>query len=123
MNAKYKIARDKGRKHVVFHVGDFVLLHLHKDRFLALHKSKLMPRADGPFEVLEKINDNAYKLELPTEFGTVSPTFNIADFKPYFGEENEVVSRKTSIQEGEDDEDIPTIDTTAHTYTSLCTTI
>jgi hypothetical protein len=123
MNGKYKIATYKGRKHVVFHVGDFVLLHLHKDRFLALRKSKLMPRADGPFEVLEKINDNAYKLELPIEFGTVTPTFNIIDLKPYFEEEDEVASRNTSIQEGEDDEDIPTIDTTAHTYTSLCTTI
>ena len=43
-----------------------------------------MPRVDGPFKVLEKINDNAYKLELPVDFG-VSPTFNIADLKPYFG--------------------------------------
>jgi hypothetical protein len=28
-----------------------------------------MPRAAGPFKVLEKINDNASKLELPPEFG------------------------------------------------------
>jgi hypothetical protein len=32
--------------------------------------------------------------------------------KPYFGEEDELSSRTTSIQEGEDDEDIPTVDTT-----------
>ena len=37
---------------------------------------------------------------------------NIADLKPYFGEEYEIVSRTTSIQEGEDDEDIPPIVTT-----------
>jgi hypothetical protein len=37
-----------------------------------------MSRVDGPFMILEKINDNAYKLELPPEFG-VSPTFNISD--------------------------------------------
>jgi hypothetical protein len=32
--------------------------------------------------------------------------------KPYFGEEDEFASRMTSIQEGEDDEDIPNVDTT-----------
>src|SRR6187399_1064753 len=107
MNAKYKLARDKGRKHVFFAPGDLVWLHLRKDRFPNLRKSKLMPRANGPFKVLEKINDNAYKLELPTYFG-VSPRFNIADLKPYLGEEDELPSRTTSIQEGEDDEDITT---------------
>jgi len=69
-----------------------------------------MPRADGPFKILEKINDNAYKLELPAGFG-VSPTFNIADLKPYLGEEDELESRTTQMQEGEDDEDISSIDT------------
>src|SRR4051812_49091259 len=47
-------------------------------------------------------------LELPADFG-VSPTFNIADLKPYLVEEDELPSRTTSFQEGEDDEDINTI--------------
>jgi hypothetical protein len=55
-----------------------------------------MSHADGPFKILEKINNNAYKLELPPEFG-VSPTFNILDLRPYLGEEDEVPSRTTSI--------------------------
>ena len=58
-----------------------------------------MPRAAGPYKILEKINDNAYKLELPLEF-RVSPTFNIADLKPYLGEEDELESRTTPIKEG-----------------------
>jgi hypothetical protein len=66
---------------------------------------------DGPFKILEKINDNAYKLELPPEIG-VSPTFNISDLRPYLGEDDEVLSRTTSIQDGEDDEDITMLDTT-----------
>jgi hypothetical protein len=113
MNVKYKVVGDRGRKHVVFEVGDLFWLHLNKDHFPDLCKSKLMPRVNGPFRVLEKINDNAYKLELPVDFGLVSPTFNIADLKPYFGEEDEIASRTTLIQEGEQDEDIPSIDTSA----------
>jgi hypothetical protein len=66
-----------------------------------------MSRAAGPFKILAKINDNAYKVELPPEFG-VSPSFNILDMRPYLGEENEIPSRTMSMQEGEDDEDINT---------------
>jgi hypothetical protein len=67
-----------------------------------------MSRAAGPFKILAKINDNAYKLELPSEFG-VSPNFNISNLRPYLGEEDEMLSRTTLMQEeGEDDEDINT---------------
>jgi len=109
MNDKYRIAGSKGRKEIKLEPGDLVWLHLRKDRFPDLRKSKLMPRADGPFKITEKINDNAYKLELPPEFG-VSPTFNISDLKPYLGEEDMLESRTTPIQEGEDDEDITPLD-------------
>ena len=61
-----------------------------------------MPRADGR---LTKINDNAYVLDLPGEFG-VSISFNVADLNPYVGEDEELPSRTTSVLEGEDDEDI-----------------
>ena len=42
-----------------------------------------MPRADGPFEVLERINDNDYKINLPSDF-EVSATFNVADLSPFY---------------------------------------
>jgi hypothetical protein len=53
MNSKYKLAGDKGRKQLIFEPNELVWLHLRKDRFPALRKSKLIPRADGPFKVLE----------------------------------------------------------------------
>jgi hypothetical protein len=113
MNEKYRIAASIDRKEVKLEPGDLVWLHLRKERFPELRKSKLMSRAAGPFKILAKINDNAYKLELPPEF-RVSPSFNISDLRPYLGEEDEMPSRTTSIQEGEDDEDINTSATMIH---------
>ena len=78
-------------------------MHLRKDRFPEQCKSKLQPRADGPFKVLRKINDNAYEIDLPSSYG-VSSSFNVADLSPFFGVEE---SRTTPFQEGEDDEDMP----------------
>lgn len=94
MNEKYKIRGSQGRKKITFEPGGLVWLHLRKDRFPNLRKSKLMPKADGPFCILERINDNAYKLDLPTDFGA-SPTFNVSDLKPYMGNEDELESRTT----------------------------
>jgi hypothetical protein len=71
--------------------------------------------------VLERINDNACKLDLPVDFG-VSPTFNIANLKPYLGDDDKLESRTTQMQEGEDDEDIATNDTSTPTPVSTSTT-
>jgi hypothetical protein len=111
MNEKYRIAGSKGQKEVKLESGDLVWLHLRKERFPDLRKCKLMFRADGPFKILEKINNNAYKLELPPEFG-VSSTFNISDLRPYLREEDEVSSTTTTNQEGKDDEDFTRSETT-----------
>jgi hypothetical protein len=109
MNEKYRIIGSKGWKEIKLEPGDLVWLHMRKDHFPELRKSKLMSRAAGPFKVLEKINDNTYRLELPADFG-VSPTFNISNLCLYLGEEDEMPPRMTPIQEGEDDGDIPTHD-------------
>jgi hypothetical protein len=78
MNEKYRIAASKDHKEVKLELGDLVWLHLRKDRFPKLRKYKLRSRAAGPFKILPKINDNAYKHELPPEFG-VSHNLNISD--------------------------------------------
>ncbi|XP_056848903.1 uncharacterized protein LOC130499034 [Raphanus sativus] len=65
--AKVKARVDQKRKEVLFEPGDLVWLHMRPERFHEARKSKLSPRGTGPFRVLEKINDNAYKLDLPDD--------------------------------------------------------
>jgi len=61
-----------------------------------------MPRADGPFKILERVNDNAYKVNLPGDY-RVSATFNVADLSPYLDDDHLVNLRANSPQQGEDD--------------------
>ena len=77
-NRVYATKANKRRKNVVFQPGDWVWVHMRNERFPAHRKSKLQPRGDGPFQILERINDNAYKFDLPGEYG-VSATFNVCD--------------------------------------------
>jgi len=103
MTKLYEKRANKGRKKILFEPGDLVWVHLRKDRFLEQRKSKLQPRADGPFKVLRKINDNAYEIDLPSTYG-VSTSFNVVDLSPFFGLDE---SRTTPFQEGEDDMTMP----------------
>lgn len=59
-----------------------------------------MPRMDGPFEVLRRINNNAYKLDLQGKY-TISSTFNIADLVPFVADITDL--RSNPLQVGGDD--------------------
>jgi hypothetical protein len=51
---------------------------MRKERFPNRRKSKLQPSGDGLFQVLERTNDNAYKIDLSGEYD-VSSTFNVVN--------------------------------------------
>ena len=72
---------------MVFDIADLVWLDLRKDRFPTERKSKLLPRADGPFKVLARYNNNAYKIDLPRDKYNMSDIFNVKDLSPYHGDE------------------------------------
>ena len=42
----------------------------------------MQPRGKGLFQVLEKINDNADKLDLQTDYQVIS-VFNVFDISPF----------------------------------------
>ena len=99
---QYRMQANKGRKKVVFEPGDWVWIHMRKERFPSKRRSKLHPRGDGPFQVVAKINDNAYKLDLLDEYG-VSATFNVSDLSPFDFDVGEFDSRTNPLEEGGND--------------------
>ncbi|XP_071916229.1 uncharacterized protein [Coffea arabica] len=98
---------NKGRCKMVFEPGDWVWIHMRKERFPLQRRNKLQPRGDGPFQVVEKINDNAYKLDLPSEY-VVHATFNVADLSPFYADDEfDLVTN--CLQEERTDEGAPRI--------------
>ncbi|KAH9657916.1 Endonuclease [Citrus sinensis] len=97
---QYATQANKVRKQVVFQPGDWVWVHMRKERFPTQRRSKLLPRGDGPFQVVARINDNAYKLDLPGEYN-VSATFNVSDLSPFDASED---SRMNPFEERGNDE-------------------
>jgi hypothetical protein len=62
--AKYKTRHDKHGVDHSFQVGDEVCLYISKERLKGEGK-KLKPIRDGPFNILEKIGNNALHLDFP----------------------------------------------------------
>ncbi|PKI56833.1 hypothetical protein CRG98_022791 [Punica granatum] len=85
-----------------FNPSDPIWIHLRKEKFPSKRKSKLMSWARGPFHVKEKINDHAYKIELPDDYN-ISTTFNVRDLSPYFEDEEDMDLRANPSESGGDD--------------------
>jgi len=107
----YATKGNRKRKELVLNKGDWVWLHLRKDRFPTKRKSKLSLRGDGPFQVLQRINNNAYRLDLLEEYG-VNNAFNITNLVPFAGVvdsdyEGSTDLRKNPLREGGYDAILP----------------
>ena len=78
---QYKRHYDKHHREPTFSIGDLVMLRMKNIRTVRASQ-KLDNRYLGPFKVLDKINDNAYKLELPEHF-KIHNVINSSRLKPY----------------------------------------
>ncbi|GJU68034.1 putative reverse transcriptase domain-containing protein [Tanacetum coccineum] len=71
------------RKPMEFQVRDKVMLKVSPWKGVVHFgkRGKLNPRYVGPFKVLEKVREVAYKLELPKELSIVHNTFHVSNLK------------------------------------------
>jgi len=103
--ANYKARHDKHQVDHQFQVGDKVWLHITKERMKGEGK-KLKPIRYGPFEILEKIGTNAFRLNLPP-YMQIYSVVNVENLKLY--EPPMIMDEDTNIQ-------IPSVDDMAHEY-------
>nr|GFB85719.1 polyprotein, putative [Tanacetum cinerariifolium] len=80
---------DLKHKPMEFQVGDKVMLKVSPWKGVVRFgkRGKLNPRYVGPFKVLERIGDFAYKLDLPKELSRVYNTFHVSNLKKCHADE------------------------------------
>ncbi|GKF18022.1 putative reverse transcriptase domain-containing protein [Tanacetum coccineum] len=91
---RQKSYADLKRKLMEFQVEDKVMLKVSpwKGVIRFGKRGKLNPRYVGPFKVLAKFGDVAYKLELPEELSRVHNTFHVSNLKKCYADEPLAVS-------------------------------
>jgi hypothetical protein len=70
-----------------FKVGDMVLVKLRPYRQTSVsgnRNNKLSKRFFGPFQIIQKIGEVAFKLQLPT-VSKIHPVFHASQLKPFYG--------------------------------------
>ncbi|GJQ89624.1 reverse transcriptase domain-containing protein [Tanacetum coccineum] len=87
--ARQKSYADVRRKPLEFQVDNRVMLKVSPWKGVVRFgkRGKLNPRYVGPFKVLEKVGDVAYKLELPEELSRVHNTFHVSNLKKCYADE------------------------------------
>lgn len=100
IKANLKSARDRQKSYadnrkrdLEFEVGDRVLLKLSpwKGVLRFGRKGKLSPRYIGPFEILERVGQAAYRLALPMEMSKVHNVFHVSVLRKYVPDSTHVL--------------------------------
>ena len=76
---------DLKRKEMEFEVGDFVFLNVKPIKSLqrGKYQGKLSPRYVGPYEVVEKVGNLAYRLALPTSLSNLHDVFHVSVLRKF----------------------------------------
>nr|GEY92954.1 putative reverse transcriptase domain-containing protein [Tanacetum cinerariifolium] len=90
---RQKSYADLKRKLMDFQVGDKVMLKVSPWKGVVRFgkRWKLNPRYIGPFQVLSKVGDVSYRLELPQQLSRVHSTFYVSNLKKCLFDESLVI--------------------------------
>ena len=106
---KLKIAQDRQksyadnhRRDLEFEVGDMVFLRISpwKGVLRFGKRGKLSPRYIGPYRIVERIGEVAYRLELPSDLDRIHDVFHVSMLRKYILDPSHVLTEQpVEIQE------------------------
>ena len=84
---------DRRRRPLEFMVGDhvFVKVSPRNGAFCFGRKGKLAPRFIGPFEILQRVGEVAYRLALSPPLGRVHDVFHVSMLRHYQPDPSHVI--------------------------------
>ncbi|XP_070013354.1 uncharacterized protein [Nicotiana sylvestris] len=94
---RQKSNADRKVRDVAFMVREQVLLQVSpmKGMMRFGKKGKLSPRIIGPFEILDRVGEVAYRLPLPPSLSTVYLVFHVSMLRKYHGDPSHVLDFST----------------------------
>lgn len=94
--SRQKSYADRRRRPLEFSVGEHVFLRVSPMKGILRfgRKGKLSPRFIGPFEILERVGQVAYRLALPPDISGVHPVFHVSMLRKYVHDPSHVIQHQ-----------------------------
>ena len=93
---RQKSYADNRRRDLEFQVGDKVFLKISPWKGIIRfgRRGKLSPRYIGPYEVIDRVGDVAYRLELPPELSRIHNIFHVSMLRKYMLDPSHVLLKQ-----------------------------
>ncbi|XP_062085358.1 uncharacterized protein LOC133791445 [Humulus lupulus] len=96
---RQKSYADLNRKHVEFEVGDHVFLRVTPRKGISMKRfgkrGKLSPRYVRPFEILDRVDNVAYRVAVPPSLSGVHNVFHVSQLRKYVSDPSHELSYET----------------------------
>ncbi|KAI3701131.1 hypothetical protein L2E82_45776 [Cichorium intybus] len=91
--SRQKSYADRRRSDLEFQVGDYVILKVSpwKGVIRFRKRGKLGPRYIGPYRIVARVGEVAYRLELPEQLSQIHDTFHVSQLRKCVTEESTIV--------------------------------
>ena len=90
---RHKCYADNRRRDLQFEISDRVFLKISPSKGVLRFgkRGKLSPRYIGPYEIVSKVGQVAYKLKLPLELSRIHDTFHVSMLRKYIPDPSHVL--------------------------------